>query len=369
VARGEAMGKQVVAFSHFPMAEFFDGASDDIEALLGADAMQLVRRPTADTTRALAGTGLKLHVGGHMHFNDMAVHRYGGDTALFNIQAPSLAAYAPAYKLMTLDGTNQIEIETVRLDAVPRFDELFDLYRAEHAYGAPAQWDISILDATDYGDFTHRYMGELVRLRLLDDDWRCEMRELVKSPLSGADLLVLSQLRTAFTLKELAGTDAGVGLSTAFFDCLHDPGGSASTSNGSGPPFATDLAMAEARARALAINHGMRLEDFASWRALDLAADFIRLANAGDLAFTDIPGERAAHYKLLAQALQSTGADLRMHGELASSANTPGDLFQARFKPLMAIMLKLAAGAPSDHVRLDLSNGELVDLSGNPPPF
>lgn len=365
VARGERLGKQVVAFSHFPMAEFYDGASDQIQALLGADAMQMRRRPAEDTTRALAGTGLKVHVGGHMHFNDMAVRDYGDGAALFNIQAPSLAAYAPAYTLMTLDGTDRIEVETVRLDEVPRFDELFELYRAEHAHGAPARWDLSILDATGYGDFTHRYLGELVRLRLLDDDWRCEMRELVKSPLSGADLLVLSQLRTGVTLGQLAGTDARAGLSQAFFDCLADAGGS----GGHSPAFAADLAAAEADARALALANGMRLEDFARWRALDLAADFIRLAYAGDLAFADIPAERAAQYALLARTLERTGAGLRMEGERVSDASTLGELFQARFKPLMAIMLELAAGAPSEHVRLDLASNELVDLSDKPSPF
>lgn len=365
VARGERLGKQVVAFSHFPMAEFYNGASDEIQALLGADAMQMRRRPAEDTTRALAETGLKVHVGGHMHFNDMAVRDYGGGIALFNIQAPSMAAYAPAYKLMTLDGTDRIEVETVRLDDVPRFDELFELYRAEHAYGAPARWDVSILDATSYGDFTHRYMGELVRLRLLDDDWRCEMRELIKSPLSGADLLVLSQLRTEVTLAQLADSGARGGLSQAFFDCLAGADGG----DAQDPAFAADLAEAEAEARALASASGMRLEDFARWRALDMAADFIRLANAGDLAFADIPGERAAQYALLARTLQRTDAGLLMEGESVSSANTVGDLFQARFKPLMAILLKLAAGAPSKHVRLDLANNELVDLSDEPSPF
>lgn len=156
VARGKAQGKQVVAFSHFPMTEFFNGASDDIEALLGANKMQMVRRPAENTTRALADTGLKVHVGGHMHFNDTASRNYGGDKALFNIQAPSMAAYVPAYKLMTMQGADQIELQTIRLDKVPRFDELFDLYRAEHAYTVPPRWDVSILDAKDYGDFNYR---------------------------------------------------------------------------------------------------------------------------------------------------------------------------------------------------------------------
>jgi 3',5'-cyclic AMP phosphodiesterase CpdA len=361
VARGEALGKQVVAFSHYPMAEFYNGASDDIAALLGADAMQLARRPSVDTTRALAATGLRLHVGGHMHVNDLSVHDFGDGGRLFNVQAPSLAAYAPAYTLLTLDGTDQVEVRTIRVDEVPRFDELFDLYRAEHALGGPARWDISILDATSYGDFTRRYLAELVRLRLLDDDWPCEMRELVKSPLSGADLLVLSQLRTAVTLEALAAGTDRAGLSPAFFDCLHDEGGDAAP----GPEsFAADLASAEARAQALAQANGMRLDDLAGWRALDLAVDFVRLANAGDLAFADIPGERMAQYALLAGSLQAGDARLRMHGHRASNANTAGELFQARFKPLMAIMRTLAAGAPSGHVRLDLASGEVIDLRG-----
>ena len=31
--------------------------------------------------------------------------------------------------------------------------------------------------------------------------------------------------------------------------------------------------------------NGMQLADFAKWKALDMAGDFVRLANAGDLAY------------------------------------------------------------------------------------
>nr|WP_312477489.1 metallophosphoesterase [Achromobacter ruhlandii] len=365
VARGKAQGKQVVAFSHFPMTEFFNGASDDIEALLGANKMQMVRRPAENTTRALADTGLKVHVGGHMHFNDTASRNYGGDKALFNIQAPSMAAYVPAYKLMTMQGPDQIELQTIRLDKVPRFDELFDLYRAEHAYTVPPRWDVSILDAKDYGDFNYRYMSELVRLRLLNDDWRCEMRELVKSPLTGADLLVLSQLRTSVTLGELQNTGDRVQLTPEFFNCLYVAGGPTA----SNPAFAGDMADATTRARALAQANGMQLADFAKWKALDMAGDFVRLANAGDLAYADIPAQRASQYKLLAQALSQTNASMQMNGDRVSDANTPADMFKARFKPLMAIMLKLADGLPSEHIRLDLKTNSLVNLSTTPSPF
>ncbi len=373
VARGKAAGKQVVAFSHFPMSEFFNGASDDIVALLGAGKMQMVRRPAEDVTRALAETGLQVHVGGHMHFNDTGIRKYDGDHALFNIQAPSMAAYVPAYKVLALAG-NEIEVQTVRLDNVPRFDELFEHYHAEHDYftanpgalpGGQTLWDDSILEATDYGDYSTRYMSELVRLRLLNDDWRCEMRELVKSPLDGVDLLVLSQLRTGVTLKELSVTgDHGL-FSPAFFNCLADIGPAAMPN----PDYAADRAAAETRARALAQANGMRLEDFAAWKALDLAGDFVRLANAGDLAFADIPEARARQYKLLAEALAQTNATLAMNGTQVQNDNEVGALFQARFKPLMAIMLKLANGAPTRHFTIDLRTNELTDLTAEVSPF
>jgi len=365
VARGKAQGKQVIAFSHFPMTEFFNGASDDIEALLGANKMQMVRRPAENTTRALAETGLKIHVGGHMHFNDMAVRTYGGDKALFNIQAPSMAAYVPAYKIMTMQSASEIEVKTIRLDKVPRFDELFDLYRAENAYDVPPRWNVSILDAKDYGDFNYRYMSELVRLRLLNDDWRCEMRELVKSPLTGADMLVLSQLRTTVTLAELKNTGDHNKLTPEFFNCLYTAGGP----NASNPAYAADLADAQNRAQALVQAHGMQLADFAKWQALDLAGDFVRLANAGDLAYADIPAQRASQYKLLAQALSQTNAGLQLNGDRVSDANTLADMYKARFKPLMAIMLKLADGLPSEHILVDLKSNAVVNLSTQPSPF
>ncbi|WP_059411821.1 metallophosphoesterase family protein [Cupriavidus basilensis] len=374
VARGQAAGKQVVAFSHFPMSEFFNGASDDIIALLGAGKMQMVRRPAENVTKALAETGLKVHVGGHMHFNDTAIRNYDGGQALFNIQAPSMAAYVPAYKLMSIQADDKLEVQTVRIDNVPRFDELFEHYRDEHKYfttygfmipGGGELWNLSILDAKNYADFSSRYMAELVRLRLLKDDWRCEMRELVKSPLYGSDLLVLSQLQTSVTLKELANTGTHGLLTNAFFACLADGGGT----NAANPAYATDYAAAEARARALAQANGMRLEDFNDWKAIDLAGDFVRLANAGDLAFSDIPEARARQYKLLAQALQSTSATLAMTGDQVKDSNTAGALFQARFKPLMAILLKLANGAPTKHFVIDLKANKLTDLSTEPSLF
>ena len=219
VARGAAQGKQVVAFSHYPMAEFFNGASDDIGRVLGAEAMQLARRPADATTAALARTGLRVHVGGHMHLNDIGIHRTPEGHTLFNIQAPSLAAYVPAYTLMTVEGVDRVEVETVRVTAVPRYDAFFDLYREEYAASPGARWDPAILDAGDYRSFARQALTALVRLRLLDADWPCDLHALVQGPVSGADLLVLSQLPGATTLRDWIAAP-GSGAPPALAACL-----------------------------------------------------------------------------------------------------------------------------------------------------
>lgn len=114
----------------------------------------------------------------------------------------------------------------------------------------------------------------------------------------------------------------------------------------------------------------MRLEDFNQWKAIDLAGDFVRLANAGDLAFADIPADRARQYKLIAQALAGTNATLALNGsQQVMNDNVVNAVFQARFKPLMDILLKLAKGAPTQHFVIDLKTNKLTDLTSAPTPF
>ncbi len=130
------------------------------------------------------------------------------------------------------------------------------------------------------------------------------------------------------------------------FACLHSDGSQNGDDRHAGPRYAADLAAATESARALAHAEGLQLEDFASWRALDLTTNFIRLANAGDLAFADIPVARAAHYALLARALEHDDAKLQRDARQAGDA-TPDEWLRARYQPLLAIMRKLANGAPS----------------------
>ncbi|MFA0350167.1 metallophosphoesterase, partial [Vibrio sp. 10N.222.55.C6] len=121
VKAAKEQNKTLVSFSHFPMTDFYNGASEEIEDLFGEGSHQLAREPDDDTSRALAATGLNIHVGGHMHFNDTGKKSFnidGVQHTLFNIQAPSLAGYIPAYKLLNIRPDNQIEVETVVIDQV-----------------------------------------------------------------------------------------------------------------------------------------------------------------------------------------------------------------------------------------------------------
>lgn len=93
VQRAKEQNKVLLSFSHFPMTDFYNGASEEIEDVFGEGNFQLSRMPQSSTSEALAATGLSVHVGGHMHFNDTGMTHYekDGETyTLFNIQAPSL---------------------------------------------------------------------------------------------------------------------------------------------------------------------------------------------------------------------------------------------------------------------------------------
>ena len=69
----------------------------------------------------MAATGIRLNIAGHLHFNDTGVRKYDNGDFLVNVQVPSLAAYVPGYKLLTVKNKNLMEVETVEIRDVPRF--------------------------------------------------------------------------------------------------------------------------------------------------------------------------------------------------------------------------------------------------------
>lgn len=345
VQRARAQGKTLIAFSHFPMQEFYDGAADDIAQLMGEQKFQLNRNPRTETSRLLAETGLQIHVAGHMHINDTGVYRGENGKVLFNIQAPSLAAYMPAYKILSVKPDNKIEVETIVLKDVPRYDELFPHYRAEWEYlqrhDAPDIWNKQILQARNYHQFTEWHLRELARLRFLPQDWPAEIRNLLMQ-VNGEQLLVMSQLPATFSLEQMRAAIQGESL-------------------GESQGYAQQQAwrMARERAAAIARRNGLSLKDFAAWSGEDMSVDFYRLWSADQLALRDINSQRMVHYALLAQqfllATQASAAE-------GSPVDPHRNQYQQQFAQLLHILVQFSGDAPSDHFLLELDTGRIQAL-------
>ncbi len=169
------LNKTLVTFSHYPMIDFYDGASDDMKALFGERKMQLFRIPDEEIADYFAKAGIKLHFGGHMHMNDTGIRNYEDGSFLVNIQVPSLAGYPAAYKVLTIKSAKLMEVETVKLDSISGFNELFPLYEKEYSYlqqsGVKDIWNKEVLNSQCYGELMNWHLKELVRLRFLKRDW------------------------------------------------------------------------------------------------------------------------------------------------------------------------------------------------------
>lgn len=327
VQRAEQAGKTLIAFSHYPMTEFYDGQSDAIAEQFGAGSFQLARRPADNVSQLLAATGLKLHIGGHMHFNDTGISKSPNGGVLVNVQAPSLAAYVPAYKLVSIKPQQKVAVQTVVLNDVPRYNELFEHYQQEHntlvQQGAPL-WNNAILTAKNYREFTNWHLSELTRQRFLPQDWPATLREALLA-LDGRQLLVLSQLHSPQALTQLL------------------------------PELPTlqqspNWQQAATKADALITAAGFDAEAFASWTGFDLALDFYRLRNAGSLALQDISPLRLAQYRLLTRLLA------------AKAENATGDSFARQFGAVFQLLQAFRQGESDMHFMLDLTNGNVTGL-------
>lgn len=172
-AEAKEKNKTLIAFSHFPMVDFNDDMSPVLKELLGENKWQLERVPEETVAEAFADAGIQLHIAGHIHINDTGVRTGKNGHTIINIQSPSLAAYIPGYKILTLNTDNTVEVETVTLDKVAGFNALFPLYEAEHTFlansGAKEVWNKEVLQSATYHDFMLWHLKELVRMRFMKD--------------------------------------------------------------------------------------------------------------------------------------------------------------------------------------------------------
>ncbi|MBJ2126106.1 metallophosphoesterase [Flavobacterium sp. IB48] len=325
--QAKKQGKTLVAFSHFPMIDFNDDASAEIKELLGPNKWQLNRVPVEEVAQVFADAGLKIHFGGHMHINDTGVRTSPKGNTLVNIQTPSLAAYIPAYKLLTLKKDNVVDIQTITIDNVPRYDELFDLYKMEYQFlesqNTKDIWNAAILKTKNYHDFTDFHLKELVRLRFLKDDWPSAFKDFILN-VSAKDLLVLANIKSAkdfdFILKNKE-------------------------------QFQKEWKEAETKSEQILIKNKLKKTDF-NWTGNDLLIDFYRFRSADELALADVGVERAKQYKVL--------SDLFLEGGKADlSSDTP---LQKQMKLFLIIFNKFIHEVPADHFSVDLKSGAVKSL-------
>ena len=263
VKEAKRLGKTLIAFSHYPMIDFNDGATAEMKALFGENSFQAYRVPSEEVGRIFADVGLQVHVGGHMHLNDTGIMTTKKGNTLVNIQTPSLAAYPPGYKIMTVNEIEGISVETVALDSVPSFTTFFDFYKTEHAFlesnFPEVLWEEGILSSQSYLDFTNSHLKELVRLRFIPDDWPNTLKQQLLN-LNGWQLLISTYSKDGKVEKSITS-------------------------------YATEKGILK-----LLKKNQLTKSDFQSWSGQDLIFDFYRFRNGDQLALKDIDHNRLKAY-------------------------------------------------------------------------
>jgi 3',5'-cyclic AMP phosphodiesterase CpdA len=184
-AEAKKRGKRLISFSHYPLVDFHNGASEEMKDLFGKGKFQLSRVPDTTVSEAYAQTGLQLHFAGHMHINQTSTHTTQTGEQLINIQVPSLAAFPPAYKILEEKRSGELHVQTEVLEEVNRMDEFFELYSMEHRWltrtNPKALWNEDILKSSNFLSYTRFHLQELIRLRFIKSDWPQDLGALINT--------------------------------------------------------------------------------------------------------------------------------------------------------------------------------------------
>ena len=182
----------MIAFSHYPLVDYNDGATPVIKAAWGSHVFDVDRVPSVAVTDSLLQAGIRLHFAGHMHVNDTGVFHDEKGHSLYNIQTPSLATGTPAYKtVQVLPGNrfhiqkvlpgNRFHIQTILLDSVPGFNSLFLRYVKEFQYeqqhDGKVIWSKEALKSKTYQEFCDWQLQDLTRNRFVPRDFPPLLRE------------------------------------------------------------------------------------------------------------------------------------------------------------------------------------------------
>ncbi|MFB9054842.1 metallophosphoesterase [Formosa undariae] len=324
-SEAKRLNKTLIAFSHYPMIDFNDDASEALESFFEGKKWQLERVPQEAVSQLFFDAGIKIHVAGHMHINDTGIRTFKNEESLINIQTPSIAAYIPGYKILKIKANNEIEVNTVQIDTVPNFDDLFPLYEKEYKHltsEGKSLWNHDILNSTSYHDFSMFHLKELVRLRFLEEDWVPRFKDFMLN-ITAEELLLLPYLNTNIPINTL---------------CLEKT------------KYKTDWELADNKAVLALQTSDLTLEDFKDWTGFDMIFDFYRIRNADVLAITDIGDKQIAIYKWLFDTYKTT---------LSQNKN---DDNRQKLLAFSSIFLQFLNGAPANNFTIDYNTGTLKTM-------
>ncbi|MBZ7925944.1 metallophosphoesterase [Ensifer adhaerens] len=173
-ARARRLGKTLLAFSHYPVLDPFDGATG-AEGVLFGETNIARRTPRKEVAQALIDAGMTLHFSGHLHVEGVT-HRGSGDGVLTNIAVPSLVAFPPAFKIVEPSAPGLL-VETVELSSSAVDPRISCGYRREMAH-LTEEAD-SAFDVSDYGSFLKAHKRALVQHRYFPKEWPKEAVEAI----------------------------------------------------------------------------------------------------------------------------------------------------------------------------------------------
>ncbi|PSW96071.1 phosphoesterase [Photobacterium angustum] len=378
IKRADEQGKTLLVFSHYPAIEYLNYSADDFYYLFADSSYNHKRVPTSETTEELIDCGLKLHFAGHIHINDTAKYVGRNGQTLVNVQAPSLAAYIPAYKKITCYGPDDFEIETKVIEDVPEFDSLFNHYENEidwrTAKGLDTHWK-SMLEVSSYRELMYQHLICLT-VNNKSDDWGWDMRHLYQSKFPLYWLMVLSLIDD-----DLSGTELSTLVDnitpdtddTKVIDLLVEAGIEQVSVNN---------AIEDVNQHLINMNYSRQQLNQAIFT--DYCNAMLHIRNGDELALQDIGLDKVVGYSVVAELFGRCDIDNNLENHDYSQDYIEADPeagsheeFDNNKDNLSNLKLRLAALArifhmfritePTTHFRVFPSRGEVLDLFNENP--
>lgn len=180
--RAKQKGKTLLAFSHYPVIDVLDDKEGWLDALFPNSTMTK-RRPVDAVAEALIAAGVTVHFSGHLHIEGVSRRQFE-DGTLTNVAVPSLVAFPPAFKHLSIKN-GSVDIETVSLSALPVDQDIMDVYRREMSQASTLP--DAALQAFTYGDFLRLHTSALILNRYFQKEWPADVVACL-APMSLAQL-------------------------------------------------------------------------------------------------------------------------------------------------------------------------------------